>query len=133
FVMMSRRSRKRTDADETVSATPATKSVCTSITSGTRRIVALIVAWPSSMKIAVATRRIGMASAKWTRCDITTTSGRASAGNITFLISPALLEIEEVDSRTAAEKNVQGRMPANRNSGYGFTTCCGKKRVKTSV
>jgi len=52
---------------------------------------------------------------------------------MTFLMSPALLEIEFVDSSTAAEKNVHGRIPANRKSGYGLTTCCGKNFVKTSV
>ena len=65
----------------------------------------------------IATSRIGRASAKCTRCDSTTTSGSASAGNITFLISPALPAMEFVDSSTAAAKNVHGRMPAKRKSG----------------
>src|SRR5207237_10734244 len=80
-----------------------------------------------------ASRRIGMASTKWTRCEKTTTSGRASAGNMTFLINAAFVEIELVDSSTAAAKKVHGRMPVKRESGYGLTTCEGKNFVKASV
>src|SRR5712691_3407553 len=76
---------------------------------------------------------MGVASTKWTRCEVTTTSGNASAGNITFLISPEFEEIDVVDSRTAAEKNVHGRMPQKRKSGYARTVWLGKNRVKTSV
>src|ERR1041385_2699255 len=125
-------SAKCTEADDTVIAIPATKKVCTSMMTGTSRIVRLIDACPRATKISIATSRTGIASAKCTRCDNTTTSGNASAGNITFLIRPALLEIDVVDSRTAAEKKVQGRMPANKNNGYGRMTC-GKNRVNTSV
>src|SRR6185503_11656939 len=76
---------------------------------------------------------IGSAARKCTRCESTTTSGSASAGNITFLISPAFDEIDAVASSTAAVKNVHGRIPEKRNSGYDGTTCCGKNFVKTSV
>src|SRR5205807_10122806 len=81
----------------------------------------------------IATSRIGSASAKCTRCDSTTTSGSASAGNITFLINPALALTAAVDSSVAAEKNVHGRMPAKRKSGYGWMAFAGKKTVKTTV
>src|SRR5437763_7684647 len=80
-----------------------------------------------------ASSRIGSASTKCTRCELTTTSGSASAGNITFLISPALLMTEVVDSSTAAAKNVHGRIPVKRNSEYGCTLFDGKKNVNTSV
>src|SRR5713226_10397047 len=81
----------------------------------------------------IATSRIGRASTKCTRCDVTTTSGSASAGNITFMISPALLITDVVDSSTAAAKNVHGRMPVKRKSEYGCTLFDGKKNVNTSV
>ena len=131
--MMSRRSRKSTEAEDTIIATPATKSVCSNISSGTTRMVECRAMSPCHAKASVATSRTGIASAKCTRCDRTTTSGKASAGNITFLISPAFALIEVVDSRTAAEKKVHGRMPAKRNSGYGLTEFAGKKMVKTTV
>ena len=88
---------------------------------------------PCSAKPTVASSRIGIASAKCTRCDATVTSGNASAGNMTFLIKPAFDEMAVVDSSTAAEKNVHGRIPAKRNSGYGRITFDGKKKVKTTV
>src|SRR5882762_7931231 len=130
---MSRRSRKRTDAEATVMAIPATKRVCRIIRNGTRSMVALRVMSPCKAKPTVAMSRMGIASTKCTRCDATVTSGNASAGNITFLISPAFDEIDDVDSRTAAEKNVQGRIPEKRNSGYGWMRADGKKKVKTIV
>src|SRR6185436_6019553 len=127
LAMMSRRSRNSTDADDTVNATPATNSVCSSMSTGAKRMLMPGVNLPS------AANRIGTASAKWTRCESTTTIGSASAGNMTFLISAAFAEIELVDSSTAAAKKVQGRIPEKRNSGYGCTTCCGKNLVKTIV
>src|ERR1044071_7412128 len=134
FVMMSRRSRNKTDAEETVIATPATNKVCSNIKRGAKRIVALTVNFPSAAKMPIATRRIGTASAKCTRCESTTTIGSASAGNITFLMRPAFDEIELVDSSTAAEKNVHGRIPEKRKSGYGPPTAGpGKNFVKTRV
>ena len=108
-------------------AMPATNRLCTSISTGRSRIVDEIVAWPRSMKASKAASRTGMARAKCTRCDSTTTSGRASAGNMTFLISPAFAVMALVDSSTAAEKNVHGQNWLKRSAcplNSGKSGCC---------
>src|SRR5207248_4071337 len=115
------RSRNSTDAEATISEIPATKKVWSRIRNGTRNIVQRSTMSPWNAYASDARKRIGMASTKCTRCDATTTSGSASAGNITFLIRPAFDETELAASSTAAEKNVHGRIPAKRNSGYGCT------------
>jgi hypothetical protein len=76
---------------------------------------------------------MGRPSRKWARFVSTVTTGRTSAGNITFLMSePPAMSTPEA-SRSEALNQVQGRIPQKKNRRYGSISgpCAGAGSPRT--